>query len=138
MRTFLCLVAARVPGTKMTAIYNTYKRSCAEYTPIELFIMDSLDDVAEDHPLIERLSGHGARLGPGRPPRDRKQPRHAQQIPEHGRPSHDDTCYGCVWLPLCGGGCPQMRLFGKPECPAYRNNPEEFVLAMNARVRRKG
>jgi uncharacterized protein len=49
-------------------------------------------------------------------------------------PSHDDKCYGCVWLPLCGGGCPQLRLFGKPECPAYRNDPDAFVLAMRDRI----
>ena len=49
-------------------------------------------------------------------------------------PSHDDKCYECVWLPLCGGGCPQLRLFGKPECPAYRYDPEAFVLAMHSRI----
>ena len=48
--------------------------------------------------------------------------------------SHDDKCYDCVWLPLCGGGCPQLRLFGKPECPAYRYDPETFVLAMHSRI----
>ena len=49
-------------------------------------------------------------------------------------PSPGDACYECVWLPLCGGGCPQMRLFGKPECPAYRYDPETFVLAMHSRL----
>ena len=52
-------------------------------------------------------------------------------------PSHDDKCYECVWLPMCGGGCPQLRLFGKPECPAYRDDPEAFVLAMHARIPHK-
>lgn len=51
-------------------------------------------------------------------------------------PSHDDKCYACVWLPLCGGGCPQLRLFGKPECPAYRYDPERFVLTMHSRIPR--
>ena len=51
-------------------------------------------------------------------------------------PSHDDKCYKCAWLPMCGGGCPQLRLFGKPECPAYRDNPEAFLLAMHARMSR--
>ena len=49
-------------------------------------------------------------------------------------PSPVDKCYECAWLPLCGGGCPQLRLFGKPECPAYRSDPETFVLAMHARI----
>lgn len=46
-----------------------------------------------------------------------------------------DKCHECVWLPLCGGGCPQLRLFGKHECPPYRYDPEAFVLAMHARMR---
>lgn len=49
-------------------------------------------------------------------------------------PSPGDKCYECVWLPLCGGGCPQLRLFGKRECPAYRYDPEAFVLAMHNRI----
>lgn len=50
-------------------------------------------------------------------------------------PSPDDKCYECVWLPLCGGGCPQLRLFGKHKCPPYRYDPEAFVLAKYARMR---
>ena len=49
-----------------------------------------------------------------------------------------DKCHECEWLPLCGGGCPQLRLFGKPECPAYWANPDAFVLAMNARRLARG
>ncbi len=49
-------------------------------------------------------------------------------------PAPDDKCYDCVWLPMCGGGCPQLRLFGKHTCPPYRYNPEAFVLAMHARI----
>ena len=52
-------ISARIPGSKMTAIYNTYKRSYAEYTSIELYIMSVLDEVAEDHPLIRRLAQRG-------------------------------------------------------------------------------
>jgi len=51
-------------------------------------------------------------------------------------PSPQDKCYQCVWLPTCGGSCPQMRLFGKPDCPAYRDDPERFVLAMFGRTER--
>ena len=50
-------------------------------------------------------------------------------------PEPGDKCYACEWLPLCGGGCPQLRLFGKPECPAYRFDPEAFVLSMHARMK---
>ncbi|MBR3315282.1 MAG: radical SAM protein [Atopobiaceae bacterium] len=50
-------------------------------------------------------------------------------------PSPGDACYDCAWLPLCGGGCPQLRLFGKHGCPPYRYDPDAFVLAMRDRKR---
>ena len=43
-------------------------------------------------------------------------------------------CYDCPWLPLCGGGCPHLRLFGKHSCPPYKDAPERFVLAMRDRL----
>ncbi|HAM16855.1 MAG TPA: hypothetical protein DCP91_13585 [Eggerthellaceae bacterium] len=49
-------------------------------------------------------------------------------------PEPDDKCYECVWLPLCGGACPQLRLFGKHKCPPYRYDPEAFVLAKHAHM----
>lgn len=49
-------------------------------------------------------------------------------------PSPQERCYECVWLPLCGGSCPHLRLFGKHGCPPYRRDPEAFVLAMLARI----
>ena len=52
-------VAARIPDSKMTAIFNTYRHTCARYTPIELCVMDILDEVPEDHPLIGRLAKRG-------------------------------------------------------------------------------
>lgn len=52
-------------------------------------------------------------------------------------PDPGDECYECPWLPLCGGGCPQLRLFGKPECPAYKRDPNTFVLTMYDRVGRR-
>ena len=56
-------VAARVPNSKMTAIYNTFKRTCAVYTPIELYLMSVLDEAPETHPLIERLARRGVIVG---------------------------------------------------------------------------
>ena len=51
-------------------------------------------------------------------------------------PTPGDKCYECEWLPLCGGGCPQLRLFGKHACPPYRHDARAFVLAMRDRKRR--
>ena len=48
-----------VPGTKMTAIANLYKGNCAEYTPIEMYLLSVLEELAEDHPIIERFARRG-------------------------------------------------------------------------------
>ncbi len=52
-------------------------------------------------------------------------------------PAPGDKCYECEWLPLCGGACPQLRLFGKHKCPPYRYDPEAFVLAKHAQMHAK-
>ena len=52
-------LSAPVPGKKTVAIANLYKGTCAEYSPIELYLMSVLDDIAEDHPIIPRLSKRG-------------------------------------------------------------------------------
>ncbi len=45
-------------------------------------------------------------------------------------PNHSQECWECRWLPICLGGCPRTRLRdGKPECVAYKDLPEEYVLA---------
>ena len=47
---------AKVPDSKNVVIANLYKGSCAEYTPIEMFLLSSFDKLAEDHPIIERFA----------------------------------------------------------------------------------
>ena len=45
-------------------------------------------------------------------------------------PIPDSECHGCVWLPLCVGGCPRMRLRGARRCVPFRDDPQSFVLAL--------
>ena len=52
-------IAAKVPGTKMTAIANLFKGNCAEYTPIELYLLSVLEELDEHHPIIERFANRG-------------------------------------------------------------------------------
>ncbi len=52
-------ISAPVPGKKVLAIANLYKGTCAEYGPIELYLMGVLDEIAENHPIIGRLSKRG-------------------------------------------------------------------------------
>lgn len=49
-------------------------------------------------------------------------------------PVPDDECRECVWLPMCAGGCPYKRLFSHRQCVEFRNNPEDYVLALHARI----
>ena len=50
---------APVPDSKMTAIANLYKGNCAEYTPIEMYLLSVLDELDENHPIIERFAKRG-------------------------------------------------------------------------------
>ena len=50
---------APVPGTKMVAIANLFKGNCAEYTPIETFLLSVLDELDEGHPIIRRFAERG-------------------------------------------------------------------------------
>lgn len=52
-------------------------------------------------------------------------------------PIPDDECRECVWLPMCVGGCPHKRLFEGRQCVAFKNDPEKYVLALHARIRKE-
>ena len=52
-------LSAPVPGTKKVAIANLYRGTCAEYTPIEGYLMSVLEELDENHPIIERLAKRG-------------------------------------------------------------------------------
>ena len=52
-------LSAPVPNSKMVAIANLFKGTCAEYTPIELYLLSVLDELDENHPIIERFAKRG-------------------------------------------------------------------------------
>ena len=52
-------LSAPVPGTSMTAIANLFKGVCAEYTPIEMYLLSVLEELDENHPIIERFAKRG-------------------------------------------------------------------------------
>ena len=49
-------------------------------------------------------------------------------------PIPDEECRECVWLPMCAGGCPHKRLFEGRDCVAFKDNSEQYVLALHARI----
>jgi len=52
-------LSATVPGKDAVAIANLYKGTCAEYSPLELYLLSVLDGLREDHPIIERFAKRG-------------------------------------------------------------------------------
>lgn len=52
-------LSAPVPGTKYVAIANLYRGVCAEYTPLELYLLSVLEELDEHHPIIERFARRG-------------------------------------------------------------------------------
>ncbi len=52
-------VMAQVPNSKMVAIANLFKGVCAEYTPIEMYLLSVLEELDEKHPIIERFAKRG-------------------------------------------------------------------------------
>ena len=52
-------LCAQVPDSKMVAIANIFKGNCAEYTPIEMYLLSVLDELDENHPIIERFAKRG-------------------------------------------------------------------------------
>ena len=52
-------LSAQVPGKDAVAIANLYKGTCAEYSPLELYLLSVLDGLRENHPIIERFAKRG-------------------------------------------------------------------------------
>lgn len=50
---------ASVPDSNMTAIANLFRGTCAEYTPIECYLLSVLEELDEHHPIIERFAKRG-------------------------------------------------------------------------------
>ena len=50
---------ARVPDTKQVAIANLFKGNCAAYSSIEMYLLGVLEELDENHPIIERFAQRG-------------------------------------------------------------------------------
>ena len=52
-------LSAPVPGRDAVAIANLFRGTCAEYSPLELYLLSILDRLDEHHPIIERFAQRG-------------------------------------------------------------------------------
>ena len=50
---------APLPDSKNVAIANLFKGNCAEYTPIEMYLLSALEELDEHHPIIDRFAKRG-------------------------------------------------------------------------------
>ena len=78
----------------------------------------------------DRSFGHVTTWDPDRPIRSAE---HKDQLTKYLNtccPVPDPECRECLWLPLCCGGCPKMRLDGEDVCFAFKEDPEAFALAV--------
>ncbi|MBQ3302757.1 MAG: radical SAM protein [Eggerthellaceae bacterium] len=50
---------ASVPGKNTIAIANLYRGNCAEYTPLEMYLLSVLEELDEHHPIIDRFAKRG-------------------------------------------------------------------------------
>lgn len=49
----------QLPEKGTVAIANLFRGTCAEYGPVDLYLMSVLDEIREDHPIIPRLAKRG-------------------------------------------------------------------------------
>ncbi|MBQ9003218.1 MAG: radical SAM protein [Eggerthellaceae bacterium] len=52
-------LVAPLPGSKNVAIANLFKGNCAEYTPLEMYLLSVVEELDEGHPIIERFARRG-------------------------------------------------------------------------------
>lgn len=52
-------LCVRIPGTDKAVIANLFRGTCAVYSPIEQYLLNELESLNEDHPIIERFSQRG-------------------------------------------------------------------------------
>ena len=52
-------LSAPVPGTDNVAIANLFKGTCAEYSPMELYMLSVIEELDEHYPMIERFARRG-------------------------------------------------------------------------------
>ena len=52
-------LAAPIPGTDKVAIANLFRGTCGAYTPIELYLLDELESLDANHPMLKRFRERG-------------------------------------------------------------------------------
>ena len=52
-------LAARIPDSEKTAVANLFRGTCGVYTPIEMFLLNEVETLDENHPILGRFRERG-------------------------------------------------------------------------------
>ncbi len=52
-------MSVKIEGTGKVAIANLFRGTCGAYSPAELYLLDALETLPEDHPILDRFAKRG-------------------------------------------------------------------------------
>ena len=52
-------LAGRIPDSDKIAVANLFRGTCGAYTPIEMYLLDELESLDENHPMLARFKERG-------------------------------------------------------------------------------
>ena len=52
-------MSGKIEGTGKVAIANLFRGTCGAYSPAELYLLDALETLPEDHPILDRFAKRG-------------------------------------------------------------------------------
>jgi uncharacterized protein len=52
-------LSGKIEGTGKVAIANLFRGTCGAYSPAELYLLDALEALPEDHPILDRFAKRG-------------------------------------------------------------------------------
>ena len=52
-------LSAKIDGTEKVAIANLFRGTCGAYSLAELYLLDVLETLPEEHPILERFAKRG-------------------------------------------------------------------------------